>query len=92
MEGGTKGGREWEQRDRREEKWKEGGGGLPVKTASVATLVTSIYINYNVQKLDKTHQMSASQPQLMLTIHSLLTCREIKNRVCISNHPFMLQV
>ena len=43
MEGGTKGGREWEQRDRREEKWKEGGE-LPVKTASVATLVTSIYI------------------------------------------------
>ena len=85
-EGGREGGRGW-----REEKW-EGGGGLSVKTASVATLVTSIYINYNVQKLDKTHRISASQPQLMLTIHSLLTCREIKNRVCISNHPFMLQV
>ena len=68
---------------------RKGGGGLPVKTASVVTLVTSIYINYNVQKLDKTHWMSASQHQLMLTIHSLLTCRDIKNRVWISNHLFM---
>ena len=102
-EGGREGGRGWREGQReggsgsreiegRKSGRRGGGGGLPVKTASVATLVTSIYINYNVQKLDKTHEMSASQPQLMLTIHSLLTCREIKNRVCISNHPFMLQV
>ena len=70
--GGREGGRGWregqregvsgiEQRDRREEKWKEGGGGLPVKTASVVTLVTSIYINYNVQKLDKKKQNTVDE-------------------------------